>query len=98
MTSGVMAEACVVGMGMLYFRIFAGRVEQAFVPASEDSKNFGTACGPPFDFCNLNQSRSILSGVSKIGPGSKQPGPTERTENLLSSLVLCRSIYGRASL
>ena len=41
----------------------------------------------PDDFCNLNHTRSISFGVSKIGPGSKQPGPTERTENLRSSLV-----------
>jgi hypothetical protein len=41
----------------------------------------------PDDFCNLNLSRGISFGAGKIGPGSKQPGPTERTENLRSSLV-----------
>ena len=45
------------------------------------------ALAVPFDFCNLNQSRGISYGVTNIGPGSKQPGPTERTENLRSSLV-----------
>jgi hypothetical protein len=74
-------------MEMPYFRIFAARVEQAFTPVSEGSGNPSAACDPPFDFCNLNQSRSISFGVSKIGPGSKQPGSTKRTENLLSSLV-----------
>jgi hypothetical protein len=53
-------------------------VEQAFIPASiPPAKGFKISCLQPqsiFDFCNLIQSRSILFGVSEIGPWQQVAG------------------------
>jgi hypothetical protein len=62
-------------MGMLYFRIFAGRVEQAFVPASEDSKDSGSGVQSNFRSLQPDPEPEHLIWCEQDWPWQQAAGP-----------------------